>query len=95
LKKKKNRRTLKKRIRRVISLSTFITVLFLSGVIIYLILFVSKSFAAYQAEFVSYSIQQEMNSGSVIKPLGIKSIDDNNNPIHYVQADVEGKCNRI
>lgn len=73
---------MKKRIRRVIALSTFMTVLFLSGVIIYLILFVSKGFASYQAEFISYSIQQEINSGSALKPLGISRIDeiDHNNP---------------
>lgn len=82
MKKKKNRRTLKKRIRRVISLSTFVTVLFLSGVFIYLILTVSRGFAAYQAEMVSYSIQQELNSGNAVKPLGINRIDelDHNNP---------------
>jgi signal transduction histidine kinase len=82
MKKKRNMRTLKKRIRRVIDLSTLITVLFLSGVIIYLILVISKSFAASQAEIVSYSIQQEINSGSIYKPLGISKIDeiDNNNP---------------
>lgn len=82
MKKKKNRRTLKKRIRRIISLSTFITILFLSGIIIFLILMISKSLAAYQAEFVSYSIQREINSGAAIKPLGIKSIAeiDSNNP---------------
>jgi len=76
LKKRKNKRTLKKRIKRAISLSAFITVVFISGVIIYLILMASKGFAAYQAEAVSYSIQQELNSGSAIKPLGISRIEE-------------------
>jgi len=64
------------------SLSAFITVLFLSGVIIYSILMASKGFAAYQAEVVSNAIQKEINSGSAIKLLGITSIDeiDSNNP---------------
>lgn len=75
----KNRKTLKKRIKRAISLATFITVMFLSGVIIWLILFVSKGFAAYQAEIVSSSIQQEINSGNIIKHLGIRRIEEINN----------------
>jgi signal transduction histidine kinase len=82
LKKKKNRRTLKKRIRRIIALSTFITVVFLSGVIIYVILEISRYYAASQAEFVSYSIEQEINSGGSIKPSGIGGFEeiDGNNP---------------
>ncbi|OGO79259.1 MAG: hypothetical protein A2Y23_01400 [Clostridiales bacterium GWB2_37_7] len=82
MKKKRNKRTLKKRIRRVIALSTLITVLFFSGVIIYLILVISKSFAASQAQFVSYSIQQEINSDHITQHLGIDRIEeiDINNP---------------
>ena len=78
----KNRRTLKKRIKRATSLSAMITVLFMSGVIIFIILVASQSFAAYQAEVVSYSIQKEINSGKAILPLGISNIDDlkENNP---------------
>ena len=76
MEKKRNRRTLKKRIRRIISLSTFITVLFLSGVIISLILVVSRSFAEFQSDIACYSIQQELNSGAALKPLGIKSIEE-------------------
>jgi len=43
---------------------------------------VSKGFAAYQAEDISYTIQKEINSGSAIKSLGISSIDEihKNNP---------------
>lgn len=73
---KRNRRTMKKRIRRIISLSTFITVLFISGAIIGLIIAVSKGFAEYQSDIVCYSIQQELNSGGALKPLGIKSIEE-------------------
>lgn len=76
MEKKINRRTFKKRIRRIISLSTFITVLFLSGAIISLILVVSRSFAEFQSDIACYSIQQELNSGVALKPLGIKSIEE-------------------
>ncbi len=76
MKKKRNRRTLKKRIRRIISLSTFITVLFICGAIIGLIITVSLSFAGYQSDIVCSSIQQELNSGVSLKLLGIKSIEE-------------------
>lgn len=76
MKKKRNRRTLKKRIRRIISLSTFITVLFICGAIIGLIITVSLSFAEYQSDIVCSSIQQELNSGVSLKLLGIKSIEE-------------------
>lgn len=89
MKKKKNRRTLKKRIKRAISLTAFITVLFLSGVIIYLIFLASRSFAAFQAEVVSYSIQQGLNSGSAVNTLGISRVDeiDNHNPRTKIWID--------
>jgi signal transduction histidine kinase len=74
--KRRNRRTLKKRIRRIISLSTFITVLFLSGAIISLILVVSRNFAEFQSDIACFSIQQELNSGMALKPLGLKSIEE-------------------
>jgi hypothetical protein len=76
VKKRRNERTLKKRIRKVISLSTFITVLFLSGAIISLILIASRSFAKGQSKTACDLIQQELNSGAVLKPLGIKSIEE-------------------
>lgn len=75
-KKRKNRRTLKKRIRRAITLSAFIIVLFLSGVFTLMIIAASGAVAAYQAETVSTAIQKELNSGNAIKYLGIQRIDD-------------------
>ena len=79
----KNRRTLKKRIKRAISLSAFITVLVMSSIIIFIILVASQSFATYQSEVVSYEIQKEINSGQAFASLGIGSIEevDENNPL--------------
>lgn len=74
--KKRNRRTLKKRIRRIISLSTLITVMLLSGALISLIIIISTNFAKFQSDITCYSIQQELNSGMALKPLGFKSIED-------------------
>ncbi len=81
--KRRNRRTLKKRIKRAISLSAFITVLVMSSIIIFIILVASQSFAAYQSEVVSYEIQKEINSGQAFASLGIRSIEevDENNPL--------------
>ena len=76
MKKERNRRTLKKRIRKVISLSTFITVLFLSGAIISLILVASRHFAKIESKIACDSIQQELISGAGLKPLGVKSIEE-------------------
>lgn len=97
MQKKKNRRTLKRRIRKVIALSTFITVLFLSGFIIHLVLGTSKNLAAYQAEFVSSSIQQEMNSASRTKPPGIGGFDkiDSNNHQTKMWLDDLNKKTRV
>ncbi len=75
---KRNRRTLKKRIKRATSLSALITVLFMSGVIILIILAASRNFAAYQSDVMSYSIQKELNSGQAMNSLGIKSINELN-----------------
>lgn len=82
--KKKNKKTLKRRMQRAMSLSTLITVLFLSGVIIYLVIFGTKYLAAYQAEAVGNMIQKEINSGDILKILNIDSLEeleDNNTDI--------------
>lgn len=76
MKKKKNRRTLKKRIRRIISLSTLLTVLFLSGVIISLVLLALMGFAEDQAEFVRDSIQEGSTSVTAVNPIVLGRIDD-------------------
>ncbi len=83
--KKRNRRTLKKRIRRIISLSTLITVMLLSGAIISLIIIISTNFARFQSDITCYSIQQELNSGMALKPLGIESIEELNQNSHGVK----------
>ena len=75
---KRNRRTLKKRIKRATSLSALITVLFMSSVIILIVLAVSRNFAEYQSDVMSYSIQKELNSGQAMNRLGIKSINELN-----------------
>lgn len=74
MEKKRNKRTLKRRIKRATSFSAFISVLFLSGVLICIILFAAKGFSAYQTEVVSYSIQQELRSGSAVNMMGISDI---------------------
>lgn len=75
---KRNRRTLKKRIKRATSLSALITVLFMSGVIILIIMAASRNFAAYRSDVMSYSIQKELNSGQAMDSMGIKSINELN-----------------
>lgn len=57
------------------SLSAFITVLFLSGVMLLGILLFSQKFIAFQADSISEHIRQEINSGDAIKTLGISSIE--------------------
>ncbi len=82
----RNRRTLKKRIRRAMSLSSFITVLILSGLFIYLIVDAAKRFAVYQAETVCQEIQKEINSERALRILGITDIEqlDLNNQLTKV-----------
>lgn len=67
---------MKKRIRRALNLTALITVLFLSGVIIFIILSVSKLLVAYQSEKVASAIQQDINSGSAAEKLGIHNIEE-------------------
>jgi len=73
-----------------LSLTAFITVLFLSGVFLFMALIVSQGFAEYQAENVSYAIQKEINTGNAVKMLGISGIEeiDQNNP--RTKAWIEG-----
>ncbi len=92
--KRKNRRTLRKRIKRAMSLSAFFTVLFLSGVIIYMVLMLSKSYALNEAEMVSYSIQQQINTDDSIKSFENQShvkIDINNPKIQMWINDISNR----
>lgn len=56
------------------SLSAFLSVLFLSGFIIAIIVSAVKGLGDYQAEVACTAIQQEINSGMAAKELGISSI---------------------
>lgn len=75
MKKKRNKRTLKRRIRKIIWLSTLMTVLFLNGVITLMILSTSKALVRDQAETICNSILQDLNSGAAQKIFGIDSAD--------------------
>lgn len=90
MKQRKNRRTLKKRIRRALNLSAFIPIVFLSGLVICLIFAVSQGFATYQVEMVSTMIEQDINSGNALHTLGIDSLDqlDSEDPrtIEWIDA---------
>ncbi len=74
--KRKNRRTLRKRIRKALNLSAFIPVVFLSLSVIGLLFIVSRGIAGFQVEAVGTILQQDINSGNALKTLGIKHIKD-------------------
>lgn len=97
MKNKRNRRTLKKRIRRIISLSTLITIVFFSGIIILIVLSLSRAFAASQAEIICLSIQQEINTGHALIPLGVNNVEqiDRNSPKTKIWLEDLNKKARI
>lgn len=74
--KRKNRRTLKRRIRKALNLSAFIPVVFLSLLVIGLLFIVSRGIAGFQVEAVGTILQQDINSGNALKTLGIKHIKE-------------------
>lgn len=78
MKTKKNRRTLKKRIRRIMALSSMITVLIINGLLISLIYSGTSSFARYQAKLVSQMIYEDIASGHAALILRIPSIEELN-----------------
>lgn len=75
MKKRKNRRTLRKRIRRIMSLSAFIIVICFSGLISTIILVGSHELAVSQADIVCKEIQTKINTGEAQRLLGVKNID--------------------
>ncbi len=75
MKKRRNRRTLKKRIRRALSLTACITVFFLGGILSLISFALSKGFVAYQSKTICESIMQEINSGNAARILNASSIE--------------------
>jgi signal transduction histidine kinase len=74
--KQKNKRTLRKRIRKALNLSAFIPVVFLSLLVIGLLFIVSRGIAGFQVEAVGTILQQDINSGKALKTLGIRHISE-------------------
>jgi signal transduction histidine kinase len=58
------------------SLSAFVTVVFLSGLIIAMIVTGVKILAVYQSDMACTSIQNEINSGRALKELGLNNIEE-------------------
>ena len=73
---KRNRRTLKKRIKRAMFLTAFITVLFLSGIFIVMCLSLSRIYAGYQAEKVADAVEKDINSRKAYGALGVSYLSD-------------------
>lgn len=86
----KNRRTLKKRIKRAMSLSAFITVAVLSGLFITVFLSLSKVYANYQAEVVANAVQEDIKSRNVFKKLGIDSFNEMSEENPKMQDWIDG-----
>ena len=74
----KNRRTLKRRIRNIISLCILFTVLLLSGSIICVTAHMFKAQAVFLSDHFSYSISQTMNSAYFLKLLEINGLEEFN-----------------
>ena len=73
---RRNRRTLKKRIKRSIFLSAFITVLFISGIFIIMCLGLSMAYAGYQAEKVADTVEKDISSRKAYWTLGVSNLSD-------------------
>lgn len=85
----RNKRTLKKRIRRTLSLTAFITVFILSSFVIYICVATTRFFISTQAENVSYAIQEDINSGRALNKLGIDSIKDIDKDNHKTEVWID------
>lgn len=72
---KKNKRTLKKRIRTVVSLCILFTVIFFGGLIISLSAMFIRTPAEYITNYVSFSIANEMNSQYFLKQYNIPGLE--------------------
>ncbi len=73
---KRNRRTLKKRIKRAMNLTAFITVCFLSGIFIVVCLMLSRVYAGYQADKVAIAVESDITSRRAYWSLGISHLAD-------------------
>ncbi|MDP4093461.1 MAG: ATP-binding protein [Bacillota bacterium] len=78
-----NKRTLKKKIRRIISLCILVSILLFGGIIIYLTAQISKSEGLFLTDYYSNFIGNTMSSEYFIKQMGISGLEnfDPNSPI--------------
>lgn len=93
MKHKKNRRTLKKRIRKVMALSSLITVLILSGLICLLTFSVSKSITTQQSKKIALDLKRKIETGEANMYLHIDSIEDLNQENEYTSNFINGLIN--
>lgn len=76
------------------SLSVFITVVFLSGLISFIILSASRELATYQADTVCKDIQMKIDSYEANHYLGIKSFEQLNKNNSYIDDWINGITNK-
>ncbi len=88
---RRNRRTLAKRIRKAISLSAFVTVVFLSSLISCLIMALSKEFAVYEAEAVCRKIQNEFNLSTANNTFFINPITELRKDNYFIRLWVNDR----
>jgi len=74
--KRRNRRTLRKRVRNALNFSAFLPVAFLSALVIGLLLIITHGVAGFQVEAVGTIIQNDINSGNALKILGLQHISE-------------------
>lgn len=74
----RNKHTLKKRIRRVISLCIFTAIILFGVLIIYMTSYITKSQAILITRYYSYFIGNTMNSDYFLKQLGINGLEEFN-----------------
>ncbi|MFA9399044.1 MAG: ATP-binding protein [Clostridiaceae bacterium] len=77
--KEKSKRTLKKRILRAISWSSFITILIFSSIIFLLFIMFFKAMGNTISDYKSNKIATEFNSGAILNELNIDNIDEIDN----------------
>ncbi|MCX7748741.1 MAG: ATP-binding protein [Clostridia bacterium] len=75
---KKNKRTLKKRVRKIIAFCVFLTVVLFSGAVIYGTMHMVKMEGDFLSQQISRGIAMEMNSSYFLRSMGIKSLEEFN-----------------
>ncbi|MFW6287969.1 MAG: ATP-binding protein [bacterium] len=75
-KKKKNRRTLRKRVFWVVSLCILITILLFGGIVVFLTSHITGGIAYVMAQFYSYNIAREMNSDYFLERMNISGLEE-------------------